>query len=211
MVRQAQEKVPVSGTGRPCEPHTSSDLVTFFRGLKSEDSDGRGPRLRQRTDTCKRRQETNRTEKIFVFSTLFFVLFCFLIVSQLRVGVSCPAGSSCCSGCLGWLCLRSEATLRSPRGPGRGSGEGVGVREVASADRRGRPRRQRVSRLHCCFFFPSGPFQGPRACGRGGWNGRRVGPGPGETGRKREDMGGQPHMSWGCCIASWCAEGYHDV
>lgn len=31
--------------------------------------------------------------------------------TQLRVGESGPAGSSCCSGCLGRLCLRSEAAV----------------------------------------------------------------------------------------------------
>lgn len=32
-----------------------------------------------------------------------------------------------------------------------------------------------------------------------------------DNGKEVGGSGGRPHMSWGCCIASWCAEGYQDV
>lgn len=58
--------------------------------------------------------------------------------------------------------------------------------------------------------FPLGPSPGPGHAD--GVDGPGGGSGPDrETGRRRAEAGGQPHMSWGCCIASWCAEGYHDV
>lgn len=51
----------------------------------NEDSDGRGPRLRQRTDTEQRRQRRTGQKRTFAFSivlVLLFFFFFFLIVPQ---------------------------------------------------------------------------------------------------------------------------------
>jgi len=126
MVRQAQEKVRKDKTSQHVElggpaARASSDLVTFLRGRRMRTADRRGPRLRQRTDTERKETRDRQTEKksfcffyivfLWVFLFVCFVLFFPDSPTRLRVGESGPAGSSCGSGCLGSLCLRSEAAV----------------------------------------------------------------------------------------------------
>lgn len=172
-----------------------------------------------------RRQETDRTEKkkkAFAFSTFFFCGFSFFFFfpfffpdgpTQLRVGESGPAGRSRCSGRVsgGRASFGGRCHRAAQAGEGEGERVGAGESPVRTARDSKEVAGDRPSRflLLCPWALPGeGGARGLRT----GWMDREAGGArAGETGRRREGAGAQPHMSWGCCIASWCAEGYHDV
>lgn len=195
-VSQDPEMVSRAGPG-PLRPGG------FLQRLQNEDS-GRMRTLTLSAHRAKGDRRLTGQKRAFAVSTF---CFCFVFFpdspTKLKVGGSGGAGLSCCLACLRWQCLPFEATLccycsTQARVQARARAPGS-----CWTGPRGALRRWSSSCFHCSFFFPLGPSFPDGVDGPGG--GRDLGRGD------KKEAGGQPHISWGCCIASWCAEGYHDV